>query len=42
VREISEISEKEGTFKFHVASLDPVSPATRKPDPFEREALLGI
>lgn len=42
VREISEISEKEGAFKLHVASLDPVSPVTRKPDNFERNALLSF
>jgi len=42
VREISEISEKEGTFELHVASLDPVSPVTRQPDQFERQALLAF
>jgi len=42
VREISEISEKEGAFKLHVASLDPVSPASRQADDFERKALLAF
>ncbi len=42
VREISEISEQEGTFELHVASLDPVSPASRQPDDFERRALLAF
>ncbi|MDX2479281.1 MAG: diguanylate cyclase [Desulfuromusa sp.] len=42
VREISEISEKAGSFELHVASLDPVSPASRKPDDFERKALLAF
>lgn len=42
VREISEISQQEGSFELHIASLDPVSPASRKPDDFERNALLAF
>ncbi|PLX87632.1 MAG: diguanylate cyclase, partial [Desulfuromonas sp.] len=39
VREISELAEESGTFRFHVASLKPVNPKNSKPDPFEVRAL---
>ena len=37
-REISEYAEKEGLFKFHITSLQPLNP-NNKPDEFEHEAL---
>ena len=37
-REISEYSEKEGLFKFHITSLNLLNPAN-KPDDFETRAL---
>jgi diguanylate cyclase (GGDEF)-like protein len=37
-REISEYAEKEGLFKFHITSLNPLNPANR-PDEFESKAL---
>ncbi|MBC8413968.1 MAG: diguanylate cyclase [Nitrospira sp.] len=37
-REISEIAETEGTFKFHITSLKPLNP-DNKPDDFETKAL---
>ncbi|WP_072909891.1 diguanylate cyclase [Malonomonas rubra] len=42
VREISQISEQQGAFELHVASLDPVSPVSRQPDNFEQKALLAF
>ncbi len=42
VREISELAEKSGAFKFHVASADPVNPINSKPDEFEKKALLAF
>jgi diguanylate cyclase (GGDEF)-like protein len=37
-REISEYSEKEGLFSFHITSLNPLNPVNA-PDEFERDAL---
>jgi hypothetical protein len=37
-REISEIAEREGAFRFHITSLRPLNPANA-PDAFERDAL---
>lgn len=37
-REISELAEKRGLFRFHITSLKPLNPSNA-PDPFEREAL---
>lgn len=37
-REISELSEKEGLFRFHITSLNPLNPEN-KPDDFETAAL---
>jgi len=37
-REISEIAEKQGSFKFHITSLKPLNP-DNAPDNFERAAL---
>ncbi len=37
-RELSEIADKEGTFKFRITSLTPVNP-NNAPDEFERKAL---
>lgn len=37
-REISELSGKEGLFRFHMTSLNPLNP-DNAPDPFEEEAL---
>lgn len=42
VREISQLAEESGIFKFHVASLDPVNPINSQPDNFERQALLSF
>jgi len=39
IRGISELAEKSGQFRFHVASLTPVNKKTNTPDPFERKAL---
>lgn len=38
-REISELAEKKGIFKFRITSLKPINPVN-KPDPFEHEALM--
>ncbi len=40
-REISEIAEREGGFRFHITSLKPLNPANVA-DPFEREALASF
>ncbi len=40
-REISELSGKEGLFKFHITSLNPLNPEN-VPDDFEKEALTGF
>jgi len=40
-REISELSGKEGLFKFHITSLNPINPENA-PDDFEKEALQGF
>ncbi len=40
-REISELSGKEGLFKFHITSLNPLNPENA-PDDFEKEALKGF
>ena len=37
-REISELAEKSGLFRFHITSLKPLNPAN-EPDAFEQEAL---
>jgi diguanylate cyclase (GGDEF)-like protein len=37
-REISEIAERQGAFRFHLTSLKPLNP-DNAPDPFERDAL---
>ncbi len=37
-REISELAEKSGLFRFHITSLNPLNPANA-PDAFEQEAL---
>lgn len=39
VRGISELAEITGTFRFHVASLNPINKKTNTPDSFERQAL---
>lgn len=39
VKGISELSEKSGQFRFHVASLKPINESTNSPDDFERKAL---
>lgn len=38
-REISEVADKSGLYKFHVASLKPVNTKANSPDAFETEAL---
>lgn len=40
-REISEIAEKEGVFKFHITSLKLVNP-NNAPDEFEKQSLLSF
>ncbi len=40
-REISEIADKEGAFRFHITSLKPLNP-NNAPDSFERQALLSF
>lgn len=40
-REISEIAEKEGAFKFHITSLKLVNP-NNAPDDFEKQALMSF
>ena len=40
-REISEYAEKEGLFKFHITSLNPLNPAN-KADEFEKQALVSF
>ncbi len=37
-REISEIADRQGSFRFHITSLNPLNPANA-PDEFERRAL---
>ena len=37
-REVSELAEKSGLFRFHITSLNPLNPANA-PDAFEQEAL---
>ncbi len=37
-REISELAEQKGLFRFHITSLKPLNP-NNAPDPFERDAL---
>jgi diguanylate cyclase (GGDEF)-like protein len=37
-REISELANQKGLFKFHITSLEPLNPGN-SPDPFERDAL---
>jgi diguanylate cyclase (GGDEF)-like protein len=39
VKGISELSEKSGQFRFHIASLKPINESTNSPDDFERKAL---
>jgi len=38
IREISELAQKEGLFRFRISSLNPINPANR-PDAFEESAL---
>ncbi len=40
VRGISELAEKTGQFRFHVASLKPINKKTNSPDAFEKKSLL--
>lgn len=39
---VSQLAEKNGSFKLHVASLNPVNPASNSPDAFETEALIAF
>lgn len=39
VREISQLAEESGSFRFHIASLDPVNPSYGQSDDFETRAL---
>ena len=41
IREISELAQKEGLFRFWISSLNPINPANR-PDVFEESALRSL